>query len=60
MYILFDTSMEDIKTFRAETEAFVQHEDNKHEFQPNTVIRFIGVASMDKLQLQLEAGHKSN
>lgn len=60
MYISFDTSMEDIETLRAEMEAFVRREDNKHEFQPDIVIHCIEVGSMDKLQLQLEARHKSN
>ena len=60
LYISFDTSMSDIETLRLEMELFIRTAENSRDFQPNIVVRCVGVGSMDKLQLQLEVRHKSN
>jgi hypothetical protein len=60
VYISLDTPFEDIEALRMEMEGFVGNADNKREFQPDIVLRCVGVGTMDKLQLQLEVRHKSN
>ncbi|PMD25978.1 hypothetical protein NA56DRAFT_655370 [Hyaloscypha hepaticicola] len=52
--------MSDIETLRLEMEQFVRTPENIRDFQPNIVLRCVGVGSMDKMQLQLEVRHKSN
>ncbi|KAL2065215.1 hypothetical protein VTL71DRAFT_2884 [Oculimacula yallundae] len=60
LFISFDTSISDIEALRQEMENFVTASENVRDFQPEIVLRCVGLGSMDKLQLQLEVRHKSN
>jgi hypothetical protein len=60
LFISFDTSMSDIETLRSEMHSYITAPENSRDFQPELVLRCVGVGSMDQLQLQLEARHKSS
>jgi hypothetical protein len=60
LFISFDTSMSDIEALRLEMQSYITAPENSRDFQPEVVLRCVGVGSMDKLQLQLEVRHKSN
>jgi small-conductance mechanosensitive channel len=50
LYISFETPLSDIETLRLEMEKFILQTYNR-DFQPDIVLRCLGVGSMDKLQL---------
>jgi hypothetical protein len=52
--------MSDIEALRLEIQSYITAPENSRDFQPEIVLRCVGVGSMDKLQLQLEVRHKSN
>ena len=52
--------MTDIETLRQGMYSYITSPGNSRDFQPELVLRCVGVGSMDKLQLQLEVRHKSN
>jgi hypothetical protein len=52
--------MSDIEALRLEMQSYITAPENSRDFQPEIVLRCVGVGSMDKLQLQLEVRHKSN
>jgi hypothetical protein len=52
--------MADIETLRSEMHTYIAAPENSRDFQPELVLRCVGVGSMDQLQIQLEARHKSN
>jgi hypothetical protein len=52
--------MSDIEALRLEMQSYITAPENSRDFQPEIVLRCVGVGSMDKLQIQLEVRHKSN
>ena len=58
MYISFDTSLDDINALKAEMEKFVTSKENNRDFQSDIEVEIIGIAEMNKLELQVEIRHK--
>ncbi|KAI9802894.1 MAG: hypothetical protein M1825_002125 [Sarcosagium campestre] len=60
LYVNFDTTMEDIELLKSEMQAFVGSKENSRDFLPEVEIEITGIAEMNKLELKVEAKHKSN
>lgn len=60
LFVSFDTTFEDLDLLKKEMLNFVRDKDNARDFHPDIDIEVLGVAEMNKMELQLEIRHKSN
>lgn len=60
LHVAATTSTEDILALRSELEKFVNHPDNKRDFQPDFDIELRSVGDLKQLELRVEMRHKSN
>jgi small-conductance mechanosensitive channel len=60
LFVDFGTSFEDLDLLKKEMTDFVRDKDNARDFQPDIDIEVIGVAEMNKMEIQIEIRHKSN
>lgn len=60
IFVSFDTSLEDVQLLRNEMQAFVADKENCRDFQPEVDIELVGIAEMNKMELNVEIRHKSN
>ena len=60
IYVDFSTTFEDLDLLKKEMTNFVQDKDNARDFQSDLDIEVLGVAEMNKLEVQIEIRHKSN
>ncbi|KAF2458060.1 Mechanosensitive ion channel-domain-containing protein [Lineolata rhizophorae] len=56
----FDTSFDDVKTLKAEMQAFVLDKENSRDFLPEIEVEVLGLGDLNKLELAVEIRHKSN
>lgn len=60
IYVDFKTSFEDVQLLRSEMTKFVNDSENNRDYFPEVDIQVLGLAEMNKLELQVEILHKSN
>lgn len=60
VFVSFDTTFDDVSTLKNELLKFVRDKDNSRDFQPDLDIQVIGIAEMNKMELQIQLGYKGN
>jgi hypothetical protein len=60
VFVSFDTTFDDVTTLRAELLKFVRDKDNSRDFQPELDIQVVGIAEMNKMELQVQLQYKGN
>jgi hypothetical protein len=60
VFVSFDTTFDDVTTLKAELLKFVRDKDNSRDFQPDLDIQVIGIAEMNKMELQVQLQYKGN
>lgn len=60
IFVDFKTSFEDIQLLKSEMTKFVSDSQNVRDYFPDVDIQVMGLAEMNRLELQVEILHKSN
>jgi hypothetical protein len=60
VFVSFDTTFDDVTTLKAELLKFVRDKDNSRDFQPDLDIQVVGIAEMNKMELQVQLQYKGN
>lgn len=60
MLIDFGTSFRDLMSLREELEGFLEHPDNRRDYQPGLSLSIVNVRELDRMELKCAFNHKSN
>lgn len=60
LYISFDTTFDDVQALKNELQTFVRSKENGRDFMSDIEVEVVGIAEMNKLELNVEICHKSN